>query len=452
MKYFSIVTSLLVVVILSLYVNLSSLQKIALLFSVFFFLKLIKDLGNTIPIKSMISFLLLVQFFISPLITYRYFENKASFSMYVQEGIYFFYVIPAVLCFILGLNLPINKEKLSYQNAIQVLPDAIKLNGTNKAILLIIIGFLGSVVGNFMPINSLFFLFYLMGLFRFVGAFMLFFSNFRYKYLLIAFVFIQFSYEIISGGVFYDLFVWLFFLFMLLEFKWKSSFIRKLVFVLVGGLTVYFIQSFKKDYRNEIWGDPTESSRTEVFVDLASNQLEQSDLLDDKSTLDAFVSRLNTGWIVSKVMQHTPLYEPFANGELLKEDLINVFLPRFLFPNKAMTGGSENQEKFTKYTGRRLIGSTTMRIGAISDAYVNFGVFGGWIMLFCLGFVFNLILYFMISRSKRNSFYILWIPFVFAYAVRMSDIQVILNYTIKALFIVIIVNYLFFNRKVKALD
>jgi len=124
-----------------------------------------------------------------------------------------------------------------------------------------------------------------------------------------------------------------------------------------------------------------------------------------------------------------------------------VLLPRFLFPNKSATGGKQNQEKFTEFTGRRLIGNTTMRIGAVSDGYVNFGIIGGIATMFFLGLIFNLILYFIKRLSISNPIFILWIPLIFAYAIRMSDIQVILNYTVKATIFVLVINFVFLVKR-----
>ena len=450
MKLIFVILSVIVTMILSTSIELSLLLQLGLFITFLYFFKLIDGLGSTLPIKEMMSFLLFIQFFVSPLITYRYFDNDAIFSMYVPEEVYFGFVVPALISFIIGLNLPLRNDKKVYNNAISLIMIRQAISNSRFSINLIIIGFISLAAREYLAISSLYFVFYLASLLRFVGAFMLYFSSHPYRIIIISLVFIQFIYEIVNGGVFYDLFVWLFFLYMLIEFNWRSSFLRKLLFVCVGILTVFFIQSIKKEYREAVWNkESVDIERTEVFVDIATERINQSDLFKEESNLDRFVSRLNTGWIVSKVLEHTPRYEPFVNGKLVLQDLKNLFLPRFLFPDKVSSGGEDNQRKFTRFTGRVLIGGTTMRIGSISDAYVNFGIVGGWICLFVLGFIFNIVLYFILSLSKTNPQYILWIPFVFAYAVRMSDINVILNYTFKTLIIMVFVNIVFLNRKME---
>lgn len=411
----------------------------------FLFLRMINEMGKTVPMKELMSILLLIQVFVSPLIVYRYFNNKAHFTMYVSEPIYMYYAILASLFFIIGLFIPLPNSKTDYTKLFDKLSEASSSKTINIAFIFIIIGLISTVLASIAP-ESFYFLLYLFKLLKFIGAFMLLFSKNKLKYLWIGLVFAQFTYEIVSGGVFYDLFVWAFFLYILLEKKLQSSFVRKLLFVFTGFLIVYFIQSIKADYRSEAWDVHNTKDNTEIFLDVIQEKSTKEDVFNNESDLDKFVSRLNTGWIISKVIEHTPKKTPFTNGKTLRNDLESVLLPRFLFPNKATTGGKENQKKFTKFTGRRLTGFTTMRIGALSDAYINFGIEGGIITMFFMGLLFNVILFFIVKLSSYNYFFILWIPFIFAYAIRMSDIQVILNYTVKAVFFVVIINYIFLKR------
>ena len=410
----------------------------------YIFLSLISNLGIKIPMKELMCFLFLLQVFVSPLITYRYFNNNAQFTMYVDESTYMFFVIPATLFFLTGLLIPLSKKEYNYNEVFKNLSSTCNKKTEKIAFIFIAIGMAISLIRDIIP-ESLAFIFYLLKLLKFIGIFILLFSQNKFKYLWIIIVFVEFSYEIINGGVFYDLFVWGFYFYMLLEAKLKSSLIRRFIVVLSGLLMIFFVQSIKGDYRKEAWSNNSKTEKSEIFLNTVENKAISKESIKNTEDLDRFISRLNTGWILSKVLQHTPKNEPFTNGETLKNDLINVLLPRFLFPEKAKTGGKQNQKKFTQFTGRRLIGSTTMRIGALSDSYINFGIYGGWMTMFFLGLFFNLILSFIINLSFINPFYLLWIPFIFAYAIRMSDFQVILNYTIKSMIFVFIINSIFFK-------
>ena len=439
-----IIISLVIFGVIYMFSSFSLAISLCLSVFIFIFSRLVNEIGKGMPIKELMSFLFLIQVFISPLITYRYLNNKAHFTMHIDESIYMFYTVPAALLFILGLFIPLSKSKNDYKSIFNKLGKNSTKKTDQVAFLFITLGFLSSFLYFILP-GSLFFLLYLFNLLKFIGAFMLLFSKNRFKYFWVAIVFINFTYGIINGGIFYDLFIWVFFLYMLLEKKIQSSFTRKLLIITIGFFAIYFVQSIKSDFRSEVWDEKNTKESSEIFLNVAQEKSNEKNVFKNENDLDKFISRLNTGWILSKVIEHTPRKEPFTNGKTLTSDLKSVLLPRFLFPNKAKSGGKENQKKFTKFTGRRLIGKTTMRIGALSDAYINFGIFGGVVFMFFLGLFFNFIFFLIIRISIKNYFYILWIPFVFAYAIRMSDIQVILNYTIKAFFFVVILNYIFLN-------
>jgi len=435
---------LLLFILLNYSTNFGKLIITGLCITFIIFLRLINEIGKSIPIKELVATLLLLQIFISPLVAYRYLDNKAHFSMYVDESIYMMYAIPACIFFVLGLFIPIYVN-INYKTIFNNLISTASKRNEKIAFIFILLGVSSSLFGSMTPI-SIAFIVYLLKLLQFIGAFMLLFSQNKLKYVWVGIVYLLFFYEIVNGGVFYDLFVWMFFLYMLLETKLKSSFFRKIIIVLTGFYIIYFIQSIKADYRSEAWDENNKTDNTEIFINVMEEKTNESNLLNNETDLDKFISRLNTGWILSKVMSFTPKSQPFTDGETLKEDLINTLLPRFLFPDKAKTGGKQNQEKFTKFTGRRLTGHTTMRIGAVSDGYINFGIVGGVITMFCLGLLINLILVIILKLNLNNPIYILWIPFIFAYVIRMSDLQVILNYTLKAFLFVIGINYLFFNN------
>lgn len=439
--YFS---GLLLFIVLNYATNFDKYIVTGLSISLVIFLRLINETGKSLPIKELVSILLLIQIFISPLIAYRYFNNKAHFLMYVNESVYMAYAIPASIFFIIGLFIPIYVNN-NYKTIFSKLNTVVSSKTEKIAFIFILLGLSASFFNDLFPI-SIAFIVYLLKLLKFIGAFIFLFSQNKLKYVWVGLVYVLFFYEIVNGGVFYDLFVWVFFLYMLLETKLKSSFFTKILIVLTGFYIIYFIQSIKADYRNEAWDEHNKTENTEIFINVIEEKTTEDNLLNNESDLNKFVSRLNSGWILSKVMSHTPKNQPYTNGETLKEDLINTLLPRFLFQNKAITGGKQNQEKFTKFTGRRLVGGTTMRIGAISDGYINFGVIGGIITMFFLGLLINLILAIILRLNLKNPIYILWIPFVFAYVIRMSDLQVILNYTLKAFIFAIVVNYFFFKK------
>ena len=136
-------------------------------------------------------------------------------------------------------------------------------------------------------------------------------------------------------------------------------------------------------------------------------------------------------------MQHVPQMEPFANGNTIKEAIYSSLVPRFLDHNKATAGGREG---FLRYTGLYIMRDTTMCLGLLGEAYVNYGVSGGIILMFILGFFFNRVFAFFIGLGKYNSYFILCLPLIFLQAVKPeTDFVTVVNHLTKASLIVMIV-------------
>lgn len=397
---------------------------------------MLNKLGKDLPVKELMVFILSMQMLISPLIAYHYYNNNMEYLMYVDEKPYITFVLLFVSAFAIGLFLPIFKFKDQTTTSFELTNHE---NHGRIGLFLIVFGFATLFIGKFMP-GSLKFVFYLFSYSRIIGVFFIIFSNLQFKYLLAAIVFGQFAYNIISGALFYDLIIWGFFLYMVLEIKIQSSFPRKILFSTIALFSLVFLQSIKSDYRKQVWDeDKTEQqSNFQTFVDVAS---QSEEINEKKSRFEHLVTRLNTGWIVSAVMIYVPHFQPVVNGKLLLEDLKNVMLPRFLNPTKKTVGGDENREKFEQFTGRRLGDTTTMRIGVISDAYINFGIFGGAILMFIFGLALNIFLNYLKAKLFRSINYF-WIFFIFSFTVRMSDFLVILNSTFKSFIIFLVMTFI----------
>lgn len=402
-----------------------------------FFFHLLNRIGKDIPIKELMTLMLSLQLLISPLFTYHYFHNKMEFPMLIGEEYYITFVLSYIILFSFGLFIPIIKTSTTF-NSIDI---PINYQNGKIGLALIIFGFVSFYLGKFMP-ASFRFVFYLFSYARLIGALIVLFSNLKSRYLLFGFTFLHFAYIIISGAIFYDLIIWAFFFYMALEIQLKSSFYRKIGFALLGLLSLVFLQSIKSDYRQKVWNEDKkeDSSNIETFLSVA-NDANESKSVTEESSFKHLITRLNTGWIVSAVLVQVPSRQKFAEGKLLLDDLKNVLLPRFLAPNKKSVGGDENRDKFLKYTGRRLNDDTTMRIGVLADAYINFGYLGGALLMFLFGILINVSIAFF-KYKYFNSIYYLWILFIFSFTVRMSDFIVIINSTFKSFLAFILIIYI----------
>jgi len=87
-----------------------------------------------------------------------------------------------------------------------------------------------------------------------------------------------------------------------------------------------------------------------------------------------------------------------------------------------------------------------MTIGILGDAYVNFGLIGGAVFMLGFGLFLNYILGFIYRLSSKYPSLILWIPFIFFYAMRAgNEFVVILNFITKSSIVVFIIFFL--NKK-----
>lgn len=403
---------------------------------VFLLLHMLNKIGKDLPVKELMVFVLSMQLLISPLIAYHYYNNNMEYMMYVDEKPYITFVLLFVSAFAIGLFLPI------FNSRNKTITPFVLTNHENHGrigLFLIVFGFVTLFIGKFMP-GSLKFVFYLFSYSRIIGVFYIIFSDTKNKYILVAVVFGHFAYTIISSALFYDLIIWGFFFYMVIEMKLQSSFPQKILIVILGLISLIFLQSIKSDYRKQVWDeDKTEQqSNFETFVDVASQSEEEE---KNRSRVEHLVTRLNTGWIVSAVLVYVPHFQPIVDGKLLLEDLKSILLPRFLDPTKKSVGGGENREKFEQFTGRKLGDATTMRIGVISDAFINFGIFGGAILMFLFGLLLNIFLQYLKAKLFYSISYF-WIFFIFSFTVRMSDFLVILNSTFKSFIIFLVITFI----------
>jgi hypothetical protein len=129
-------------------------------------------------------------------------------------------------------------------------------------------------------------------------------------------------------------------------------------------------------------------------------------------------------------MQTVPDVEPFANGSEMYKILEAAILPRILAPDKLRAG---DREIFRKYSGIGIQAGTSMALSSIGDAYVNWGIFGGVIFMFVLGFVFSEVLNYFHKYSMDYPILILFVPLVFYYPIRPDcELQTSLGHLIKS--------------------
>lgn len=157
---------------------------------------------------------------------------------------------------------------------------------------------------------------------------------------------------------------------------------RALLALLLGSYVFVFLSInyllVRDEFRDIVW-NPT--STLEERIDGLGNALARFTPLSsaDEDQLFALDSRLNqslfTGMAIEKLEYQPDTYE---NGATLMAGLFS-FVPRVIWTNKPVRGGSEF---ISRHTGYFVRGNTTYGIGPFFESYANFGTWGVLIVCF----------------------------------------------------------------------
>ena len=100
----------------------------------------------------------------------------------------------------------------------------------------------------------------------------------------------------------------------MLLFKFK--FITKLAFFCVGVFFILNIQNVKSEYRRLTWAGAKENnleyrsqSNLEIFTDLLTDRIVNSENLMDETSIFYLNTRFNQGWLISLAMNYVPRVE-----------------------------------------------------------------------------------------------------------------------------------------------
>jgi hypothetical protein len=112
------------------------------------------------------------------------------------------------------------------------------------------------------------------------------------------------------------------------------------------------------------------------------------DAQDLHSSVEKMFARLAYVDYFAAVLDYVPAQRPFEEGRLLWAAIRHMLLPRFLDPDKGIL--ESDSEITMRYTGLTVASSnqgTSIGIGYMAEAYVDFGVFG----ILMLPFVFGIL-------------------------------------------------------------
>jgi hypothetical protein len=338
----------------------------------------------------------------------------------------------------LALNLPVNfKQEIDggelLRNIIGVLKEVLK-GKRNIGILLMLVGASVSLILNFLPANLRFF------------ATLIFFSSFAgllyvhyspastYKNLVIALFILFIIFNAINSGMFTLVAYMGATVFSFFYFGVKTSLLRKSAVLLICIFVLLMVQASKKTYRQITWKEGFSGNKTEVFAQLLIENINKGDAFFEKKSFFPFYLRANQGYNVALVMKRMPSAVPFDKGAQVFLSFASSLVPRFLWPDKPIAGGSDNMRY---YTGRNITKWST-NVGPLGEAYGSFGPVGGIVYMFFIGLFIRFAYKIILQLSLKNPALICWLPVIFfqtTYSAETDTLQ-IMNSIVKSLFFI----------------
>lgn len=428
------------------FMDLPLLAYVAVIISLYQFGLLFDSIGHFIPVRYLLGSFMCLQFFIGPAFAYNGLEQYAyyMYQMKVSAIEYFSYAIPSVCAFIIGLHLfagnldgeAINEEKIRLFTK----------KNPKISYIFIVLGFLASILSTFFS-SEFGFVFYLLGSFKFIGLFLLILGSKQLKTWPMLLVIGSIISTSLGDGMFHDLLTWIIFTAAVFAIKYKFP-IRIKVLGSIGFIILALsIQLLKGNFREAIGSG--EAGSVETLANVYEKENSKNGFFNFES-IAAANTRINQGWIITNIMITVPDKVPYSMGEELYQLLEAAILPRILAPDKLRAGDAA---LLYKYSGIRVGVGTSMALGSIGDAYVNFGPWGGCIFMLVMGLVYSFILSKFKDYGKDYPVLILFTALSFYYPIRPDcELQTIWGHLIKSLFVIFIMIKFFENQfKVRAI-
>ncbi|TLX73207.1 hypothetical protein E9993_15565 [Labilibacter sediminis] len=434
-----IITAFILAVIVQLITNINYWSLVGFCMAIIIFIDFINNIGKTLLIKEAMLLFAAIQWVIGPFIEFQKTSHHYLFKMYVTEEVYMSYLTPTLIGLYIGLNLIHYKTSLFRlkENATLLIHNHPKL-----PYILIGSGFILPFFSFIIP-GALGFVVYLVAQAKYIGVILLLFSTNENRWKVFWGMLIFAFLESAARGMFHAFLLWGVLIFTFVAYELKFNLTRKIWVVSIGLVMVLTLQSVKNEYRQLVWYQGYSGNKIELFFNLAFKNVTSGSIFSSSQS-EEMTTRMNQGWIISKIMSQVPKEINYANGSTIWDAIEATILPRFLAPHKKVAGGKEN---FEKYTGLDLQSSSSMDISLAGEGYINYGPRGGIVFML----VWGLFIAWFISKCEYiNRYYptfLLWLPLLFLQVVKAeTSLIVVLNYLIKA-FILQYAIFWFVKRK-----
>jgi hypothetical protein len=177
-----------------------------------------------------------------------------------------------------------------------------------------------------------------------------------------------------------------------------------LSFILLFVLGVVWT-AVKMDYRTflaeeAISGD--QSVPVERKIDKLADLVEDVTWDNFSDGIDAMVMRVSYVNFFALTVENVPNRVPFENGALWQDAVTRVLMPRFLFPDKAVTDDSERTRTYTGVDVSGAEAGTSIGIGYVGESYIDFGPVWMFLPIFLLGLFYGLLNRFFLTRTRHK--------------------------------------------------
>jgi len=389
------------------------------------FIWYIDTLGKEIAIVPVVALIASAQWLVGPYFAYTFGAVTYKYFMYVDEATYFSFVFPAVLAFIIGMQLVAPKITIaSLQNHIKT-HAALR---PRTVYYFYASGILAGLLSPYVP-GPLRFPFFLLSQFTFIAIIYFLVLRLNGRWLALVFAFVSILINSANDGLFHLVLLWSALIISYVCAELRVGFFVKLIGIVLAVLLIAQLQAAKAQYRLIILLDPSQAGISTLISTMQNvavfNPSQEQRAAINYGQLNA---RLNQGWIISAVMSYVPDYLPFEGGNTIVLAMRDSIAPRLLV-NKRQAKVSDY---FEKYTGLSVSSNTSFGISVLGEAWINFGQFG-ILFMGVFGAFYGGVLRWAAHISKTYPTIILWMPLLFLQAIKAeTELLVVLNHIIKS--------------------
>jgi hypothetical protein len=255
-------------------------------------------------------------------------------------------------------------------------------------------------------------------------------------------------YTVIRTGMFGGLIVFLvyssiLYMIILVRNGMKFNYLYILMFTFMSFVFLATLQNVKTQFRQKALNDNYIESNELLMFNTITSTTNQTILSWD--FFKPILYRLNQGYLVSAAIKKVPDQVPFAQGKTIIDAFLNSIIPRYFSPNKEEAGG---RNKIKTYTNVELVGNTSMNIGILGEAYVNFGKYGASLFILFYGMLISLFEKKILSISLVQPIYLLAFPVYFSVLIGSgSDFLLVINTIVKSILVLFTLSFFWEKSK-----